>query len=169
MKERKFRGAAFKTVDYVLVDSHEKIWSVYHDGSKEPFTTVTVDDCVQLVRKGDWIEITENKMQAMKFHVKDAEESRMVQEKLFEMGYSWSPNIGQEVLSNIGNFIFAYGGGTITHDPRLSHFEAHPHPEYTIKHTIEFVPVPEKLIEFNGKKYRADEFTKAISGLVEAQ
>lgn len=169
MKERKFVSKeGFPEVDHVLVDSHEKVWSVYPDGRKEPFTILTAEDCLSFVDIGEWIEITENKMQAMKFHVKDAEESRMVQKKLFAMGYSWRGEGSTKVDLNAGEFLFVYDDGSITFDSRLSYFEKHGNPEYTIKHTIEFVPAPEKLIEFNGKKYRADEFTKAISGLVEA-
>src|ERR1700693_2291166 len=40
----------------------------------------------------DWYDIEEDKpkFEALKFRVKNPEESKLVQEKLFELGYTWS-------------------------------------------------------------------------------
>jgi hypothetical protein len=141
-------------------------WMSYTDNFDDAICSITESDYQDL----PWFDIEEDKpkFEAMKFRVKNPEESKLVQEKLFEMGYTWA-SYGAIVSYSDRDFLYTCYSGHITYSSidgsSDRYFENHRNKEVlvTVKTTVEFAEVPVEYITIDGKEYPKNAILSAIS------
>jgi hypothetical protein len=111
----------------------------------------------------NWFDVEEYnpELKNIKIRVKDAQESKLVQGKLFEMGYFWSD--GKVILFTDYEFLYGYADGRLTSGSSESGFKLHQNQEVVIKTSIELVDAPERTILHNGIEYTKKELTELLS------
>lgn len=145
-------------------------WHMYTGSFKSAQEQYDVSDYQEL----HWYDVED--LPDMKFRVKNAEESRILQEYLFELGYSWLPD-GKTVRCTDKPFLYTEDKtmlwGSLDGDgdsDGVDLFENDPSQEMTVdiivhKPIVNLKPVPEETIEFNGQKYNKKKFMEAIENL----
>lgn len=125
----------------------------------------------------DYFELVEQKEKEMTFrnmkfdvaaiakqlNVEHEEASRIIQEALFEQGYSWK--CGEYfVIDQQQPYLYAYTNN-ITYGGNSQSFKEHPNKLHTIQPTYTIVEAEEQqeIVELNGKKYNKQELEKALS------
>jgi hypothetical protein len=113
--------------------------------------------------------------EGMKFRVNSPEQSRMVQERLFKMGYYWASN-GNCAAYLDRPYLFADGSDmTLTYaDYSGNYFLNHKYPEYdfvygvtefTLKKSPEETVETVETVELNGKMYLKENLEAALAKL----
>lgn len=103
----------------------------------------------------------------MKFRVANEQESKMLQEKLFEMGHVWLGSGMPKLCELDAKFVFAGEDGIIsTCRNHELYFTEHCYPEHKIIYSIvDLVPVEPETVEINGKTYAYSDIKRAIDGI----
>lgn len=111
--------------------------------------------------------------QGMKFRVASEEHSRLIQEWLFDQGYSWGGSDGKQPRYTEQKFLFAYNNSSklLTHDNNVNIFNSKPFIEQLVTTTTKttlvirsVTPKREKVIVF-GRTYYKDDVDVALSKL----
>lgn len=100
---------------------------------------------------------------AKQLNVEHEEASRIIQEALFEQGYSWA--WGEDfVIEQSHPYLYAYTDNII-YGGNSQRFKEHSNKLHTIKTTYAIVEAEEQqeIVELNGKKYNKQELEKALS------
>ena len=106
----------------------------------------------------------------MKFRVRNSKHSKMIQMKLFELGYKWGAG-GRKVLHTNMPYLYANQYGHISHGRTPSHFEVKPSPEMLIEPRTTYnlveapVAVKPETVELNGKTYLKVDLEAALAKL----
>lgn len=102
------------------------------------------------------------KLQDMRIRVSSPEESKLVQEYLFEQGYKWG-GAGATDSSTSCKWLYAHSEGHITVGIWEETFNNCKYPEYRVETFIKLVPVPIETVDVNGvavPKKKLEEFLK---------
>lgn len=109
-------------------------------------------------------------MSGMKFKCASTDHSRLIQEWLFEQGYTWGGPQGRTVQNADQRYLFAYQSNKVlTHDSSDSVFDRKPFVEQHVTTTTKLVihavvPKREKVVVF-GKTYFRDDVNAALAKL----
>lgn len=111
--------------------------------------------------------VPEQKFKEMKFRVNSETESRIIQEELFKLGYSWID--GKNIQHTDTCYLYTEPFGCIKFGTSENHFNKHENPQYAFEAvtTYNLVKLTPDLVEYNGKKYSKKEFEQALSKLNE--
>ena len=108
-------------------------------------------------------------MKNIKIYSKNFEHSRKIQEKLFEMGYSWTFDLGKEVSFEVRPFIYANGEGHITYGTDYKQFLSNTNfCEVELIETVsyEFKEIPKKeVVKIGENSYYVDELEVALKNI----
>jgi len=111
--------------------------------------------------------VPEQKFKEMKFRVNSETESRIIQQELFKLGYSWDD--GHSVQYTNQNYLYTDLEGCIKFGASEDRFSKYESPQYAFEAvtTYNLIKLTPDLVEYNGKKYSKKEFEQALSKLTE--